>query len=81
MNDDFKRVHEKLEKVDSTLSSIDKTLALQELHLKEHIRRTALLETEMKPVVKHVNQMQGAAKLLGILALIATIVSVWAILK
>jgi len=72
---------ERLEKIETTLHSIDKTLAINTEHLSEHMRRTKIIESELGPVVKHVQQMQGAAKLLAILALVATIVSAWAYFK
>jgi hypothetical protein len=71
----------KLDRINERLHSIDKTLALNTQQLAEHMRRTALLEKEMQPVSKHVQQMQGAAKLLGILALIATVIGVVSVFK
>jgi hypothetical protein len=69
----------RLDEIERTLHSMDKTLLINTEHLAEHMRRTALIEQEMRPVVKHVEQMRGAGKLLAILALIATILSAWAI--
>lgn len=66
-------VEQKLAQIERSIAAIDKTLAINTEHLKEHMRRTAIIEKEMQPVVKHVEQMRGAAKLLGIMALIATI--------
>lgn len=71
----------RLSEIERTLHAIDKTLALNTQHLEEHMRRTALIESEMKPVVKHVEQMRGAAKLLGILALLVSIVSIYVVFK
>ncbi len=71
----------KLDQINERLHSIDKTMALNTQQLAEHMRRTELLEKEMAPVAKHVQQMQGAAKLLGILAVIATIVGVLSVFK
>ena len=71
------RIFEKVEKIEAHLYSIDTTLARQHSSLEEHMRRTQLLEEEMKPVARHVEQMRGAGKLLALLALIATIVSVF----
>jgi hypothetical protein len=64
---------QRLSSIERSLASIDKTLAVNTEHLSEHIRRTAIIEKELAPVVKHVHQMQGAGKLLGLLALVATI--------
>jgi hypothetical protein len=69
----------KLDQINDRLASIDKTLAINTTHLAEHIRRTEILEKQMDPIAKHVQQMQGAGKLLAMLALIATILSAWAI--
>jgi RecB family endonuclease NucS len=56
------------------LGSIDITLAKQEEHLAEHIRRTQLLEEDMVPVKEHVQQVNGAIKFIGLLSIVATIV-------
>lgn len=72
---------ERLLQIERSLANIDKTLALNTQHLSEHMRRTELIESELKPVVKHVQKMQGAGGLLAILALIATIASVFLYLK
>lgn len=74
-------VSKRLDRIESSIHSIDKTLAINTEHLSEHMRRTALIEHELRPVVKHVEQMRGAVKLLGVLALLATIVSAWLIFK
>ncbi len=74
------RIEDKITVVDQRINSIDITLAAQHSQLVEHIKRTAILERELKPVNKHVQQMQGAGKLLGLLALIASIVAGFAVL-
>lgn len=66
----------KLDQINERLHSIDKTLIVNTEHLAQHMARTKQIEEQLSPVVKHVQQMQGAAKLLGILALIAGIISV-----
>jgi hypothetical protein len=63
--------NKRLEEIERLLASLDKTLALNTAHLDEHIRRTEILEDQIQPVTKHVEQMRGAGKLLAILALIA----------
>ncbi len=68
------RIEKKLDIVDGRLGSIDVTLAGQHEQLIVHIKRTDILERELKPISRHVQQVQGAAKLLGLLALIASIV-------
>lgn len=70
-------IEQRLDEIQKSLHSVDKTMALNTEQLAEHMRRTQLLEEQMAPVAKHVQQMQGAAKLLALLALIATIVAVF----
>lgn len=72
---------ERLASIERSIANIDKTLAINTEHLADHIRRTAVIEEELKPVVKHVNKMQGAGSLLAILALIATIASAFLYFK
>lgn len=72
------RIFEKLENIEGHLASINIILAKQHMSLDEHMRRTEILEVELRPVAKHVEQMRGAGKLLAVLALIATILSVFA---
>lgn len=73
---DNKRVEEKLDKVVEKISSIDVTLAKQSVILDEHVRRSNLLEAKMVPLEKHVSMVNGALKLIGVLALFATIAEV-----
>lgn len=61
-------------KLDDRLDSVDKTLVKQEANLSEHMRRTALLEDEIKPLKKHVWMFEGGLKLLGIISLVGGLV-------
>ena len=69
--------------VDSRLDSIEKVLISQEMNLKEHMRRSDNLEAlvnliqekDLKPLHKHVSQVEGVFKFLGLVALVLTIVS------
>lgn len=99
-NDDVKRLFIKLDKIDDRLdtidgrlSSIDVTQAKQEIHLEEHIRRTALAEhnieanrikqendiksvkNEIKPLQRSRTMVVGCLKLLGLLGVLATVIS------
>lgn len=47
--------------------------AEQHIILKEHIRRTELLEEDIKPVKKHVNMVEGVLKFIGLLGIFAGI--------
>lgn len=58
------------EKIDRIL--IEQTA--QHITLQEHTKRSTMLEDDMKPIRRHVAQMQGAIKLLGVLSLIAGII-------
>lgn len=71
---DLKHIDAKLDKIDDRLNKIDVHLATYNEQLKYHIKRTDMLEVELKPVAKHVQQMRGVGKALGIGALVATIV-------
>jgi len=62
------------------LHHIDKTLVKQEENLKEHMRRTELaekrldsIETDLKPIKKHIVRLDGVVKFLGFIALIVGI--------
>lgn len=83
MSDDqrFSRLENKLDKLSEKLSSIDKTLVAQHESLKEHIRRTELLEKDMEPIKKHVIMIQGGVKFLAILGtgvgIIGGIIKFW----
>lgn len=69
----MERVLNKLDALDARLDNVDKTLAKQEVHLAEHIRRTALLEDAIVPIKKHVNHVEGALKFLGVVGLVASV--------
>ena len=60
------RIEQKLDKVVEHISSIDVTLAEQHISLKEHMRRTALLEQQMRPIEKHVLMVSGVIRFLGL---------------
>jgi len=62
------RIENKLDKVVDHISSIDSTLAAQHESLREHIRRTNLLEEEVEPIKKHVNMVGGVIKMVLILS-------------
>ena len=78
MKDTLKSIEKKIDKVDDRLGSIDVTLVKQEENLKEHMRRTELLEdqhtlfqTQLEPIKNHVEQIKGAGRLLAILGAVA----------
>lgn len=58
------------------------TAAEQHIVLKEHIRRTELLEEEMRPVKKHVYMIDGALKLIAITGIVmGVLVSIFELVK
>lgn len=72
--DNVKRLEDKLDKIDSRIDNIDITLARQSEILDIHIKRTNLLEEALKPIEKHVAMVNGALKLIGLMATIAAII-------
>ena len=52
----------KLDKIEETLFRIDKTLVKQEANLSEHMRRTELLEGELKHLGKEFEPVQDHVK-------------------
>ncbi len=74
----LERIERKLDDSNDHLASIDVTLAMQSSQLKEHIRRTALLEIELKPIRSHVAMVNAGAK---IITLIATILAIYNFFK
>lgn len=82
----MKEVVEILDRIDERLDSVDKTLIKQELNLKEHMRRTELLEAqhdklylEIEPVKAHVNQVKAGIKIIAFIipAVGALIAALW----
>lgn len=76
MSDDTRliRIETKIDDTNDHLASIDVTLSAQHVSLKEHIRRTAILEEDLKPIKRHVDMMNGALKLLGVITLVIGII-------
>lgn len=70
----LERIEKKVDDLSDHLSSIDITLAAQHVSLREHIKRTALLEKEMAPVKKHVNMVHGAIRLIMLTASIVAVI-------
>jgi hypothetical protein len=69
--------------LDKRLDNIEKVMIAQEINLKDHMKRSDHLEelvqtiqdTELKPLHKHVAQVEGVFKFLGLIALLITIAS------
>lgn len=71
--DDFFRLENKIDKLDSRLDKIDITLAKQHEQIAIHIKRSDLLEQQVEPIKTQVAMVSGAMKLLGLLAIITAI--------
>lgn len=69
----LERIEKKVDDTNEHLSSIDITLAAQHQSLRDHIRRTALLEQELKPIKKHVNMVDGVVKFLAVVATVLAV--------
>lgn len=63
------------QELDKRLDNIEKVMIAQEINLKEHMRRTDILEESIKPIQKHVTMVEGVFKFLGLLSLLIGIVS------
>jgi len=67
------RIEEKLDKIDERIDKIDKALAVNNTLLEYHIRRTDLLEAEVKPLKGHVLKAQGILVFIGVLSSIVAV--------
>ncbi len=68
------RIEDKIDTISERLSSIDATLAAQHVSLKEHMRRTEILETQIEPIKTHVTRLNGALQLIGLVGTISAII-------
>lgn len=73
-------MEDKIDGIKDDVSSINVTLSAQHVSLKEHMRRSDLLENRIMPIEKHVYIMQGIGKFLGALAVVAGIIEGFTIL-
>lgn len=82
--DNFNRLENKVDKIQDSIASIDKTLAVNTESLLVHIRRTNLLEkrlerfeSDMKPVEQHVERVNGIIKFLLFIAAISGLAAIF----
>lgn len=66
----LQRIENKVDTVVEHIGNINITLAKQHVSLDEHIRRTALLEQQVKPIERHVNMVNGVLKFIGFISLL-----------
>lgn len=59
------KIDAKLDKVEVRLDSVDVRLQKYNSELEFHIARTNQIEDDLLPIVQHVEQLRGAAKLIG----------------
>lgn len=64
------------DKILDRLNSIDKTLAAQHVSLKDHIRRTEILEKQIEPLKSSLDMIKGVFKFIALVGVIATIIEV-----
>lgn len=74
---DEKRIHDKLDRMESTLVKQEINLARLTTSVEEHVKRSNLLEAALQPIEKHVAMVQGAVKLISILGVLAAIVALF----
>ena len=78
---DLDKIENKLEKIDERIDSIDKHLAVYNSQLRFHIKRTDMLEEELKPLKSSLIKAQGAIMFIGLLAtIISVVVAAWGVL-
>lgn len=68
------KIEKKLDHIVEEIGTVKVTLASQHEVLAEHVRRTNLLEEEIRPIKKHVHMIEGAIKFIGLVGMIAGIV-------
>lgn len=71
---DNKRLEDKIDKIVDNISDINITLAKQSTILDEHVRRSTNLEDRVEPLEKHMHMIQGAIKVIGLVAIFAAII-------
>ena len=78
---EIEKINQKLDKIDQRIDNIDKHLAVYNSELKFHIKRTDMLEQELKPIKSSLVKAQGALCFIGILATVVSVavafIGVW----
>lgn len=70
-DDNLKWLKDALEKIEGRQHEHTETLTRLTVTVEEHVRRTNLLEVELKPIKAHVQLVNAAAKVLSIAGTIA----------
>lgn len=80
--DRLTRIETKIDSIADKITAIDVTLAQQHESIKYHIKRTDLLESELKPLKKRMNLAAASLQILVYGSIIATIADVvWRMLS
>jgi len=74
---DFLHLLDKLDMLDERLDSVNDTLIKQEHNLKEHMRRTELLEEQVGPLNRLKDGAYGVASVLGLIGILVGIYEVF----
>ena len=78
---ELEKIDRKLEKIDERIDNIDKHLAVYNSQLRFHIKRTDMLEEELKPLKSSLIKAQGAIMFIGLLATVVSVgVAAWGVL-
>lgn len=62
MDDMFRRLEDKLDKLDDKLDSLDKNMVVNNMILKEHMRRTELNEIRIEKLEDHIRPLDFYVK-------------------
>jgi Mg2+ and Co2+ transporter CorA len=71
---DLEKIEQKLEKIDEKMDNIERHLAVYNAQLRFHIKRTDMLESEVKPLKIHLHKVQGVLTFVGVIATIITVI-------
>lgn len=69
-------LHDLVAKIDARLDDMAETLTKHDVNLETHMKRSDMLEQELKPIRKHVYMVQGVGAFISLLALLAAIYEV-----
>ena len=67
MKNELEKLSDKLDKIDDRIDKIDKHLAVYNNQLEFHIKRTDIIEEELKPLRSNFFKVQGVLGILGVL--------------
>lgn len=68
------RILDKLDRIEAIQTKQEVHLGKLTVSVEEHVKRTNLLEEDVRPIKKHVAMVEGALKLIALAGILATIV-------